>query len=252
MSQIEYHIQLGPGQVGRYVFLPGSPDRVERIARLMDNPKRLAQNREYTTWEATLEGERVAVMSTGIGGPSAAIGIQELARIGADTFIRPGTCGKLQKDIALGDLIVPYGMVRGGATASSYVPIEFPAVADPRLHIALVDAAEQLGLTHHTGIAHCKDAFFLEEPDCLPLKQATEVGWDVWRRAGVLASEMESDTLFAVGSVLGLRVASVLLAIGDLSGESDLDLTLVKGDKLDGLLSCAIEGMRRMIIADRG
>ncbi len=249
---VQYHIELGPGDPGRYVFLPGDPGRVERIAQALDDPRPFAQHREYCTWVGELEGERVSVVSTGIGGPSAAIAVQELARVGATTFIRLGTCGLLQPaPMAPGDLIVPTGSVRGGATALAYVPESYPAVADPQVHQAMMAAAADLGLRHHSGIIQCKDAFYLEEGDCLPDSAGANARWETWRRANVLATEMESDTLFVLGTIYGLRAGSLLLGLGGKFDPNDSTAMTAAAKRVDDLIRCGVEGMRRLVIADK-
>lgn len=248
----QYHIELGPGDPGRYVFLPGDPGRVERIARALDSPRLLVHHREYCTWVGELEGERVAVTSTGIGGPSAAIAVQELARVGATTFIRLGTCGLLQPPpMAPGDLIVATASVRGGATALAYVPDSFPAVAHPEVHAALMAAASDLGLRHHSGVIHCKDAFYLEEHDRLPDGARAKALWETWRRANVLATEMESDTLFVLGSIYGLRTGTLLVGLGGLFETDDTDVMGAAAQRVDDLVRCGVEGMRRIVLADQ-
>ena len=141
----QYHIALKKGDVGRYVLLPGDPGRCEPIARLFDNPRHVATNREYVTWTGELDGVPVSVTSTGIGCPSAAIALEELVRVGADTFIRVGTSGHIQKDIKSGDLAIITAAIRDEGTSKHYMPIEFPAVADIDLVMALQRAAKKTG-----------------------------------------------------------------------------------------------------------
>lgn len=249
---MQYHIQLEAGDIGRYVFLPGDPGRVPLIASRFDGPHEVVHNREFRTWAGTLDGEPVAVTSTGIGGPSAAIALQELSRIGCTTFLRLGTCGGLQPQVQRNDLIIPTGSVRGGATALAYVPAAYPAVADLALQQALAEAAAARQLTAHSGLIHCKDAFYLEETECLPARSAAEADWETWRRARVLATEMESDTLFVLGTLLGLRVGTLLLVVSGLFGEAGLESLEAPGSGgLDPLLDCGVDAMRRIIARDR-
>jgi len=158
----EYHIGLGKGDVGRYVILPGDPGRVPRIAKHLDSAEKVAQNREYTTYTGKVDGIKVSVTSTGIGCPSAAIAVEELIRVGADTFIRVGTAGSLQKEVGLGDLVIATGAIREEGTTRQYVPLSFPAVPDLDVTIALREAARKLGYNSHAGICHCKDSFYSE------------------------------------------------------------------------------------------
>ncbi|MBM4321795.1 MAG: nucleoside phosphorylase [Deltaproteobacteria bacterium] len=251
-SELQYHIQLKVGDVGRYVFLPGDPGRVPLIASRFANPHPVASNREFNTWAGTLEGEPVAATSTGIGGPSAAIALEELSRIGCTTFLRLGTCGALQEKVSNGDLIVPAGSVRGGATGLAYVPLSYPAVADLGMQLSLVEAATALQQRFHSGLIHCKDAFYLEETERLPARAAAKAEWETWCRAGVLATEMESDTLFVLGTLLGLRVGTLLQSVGGLfvaAGPEQLELP--DPTAIGRLIDCGVEAMRRIIRRDR-
>lgn len=153
----EYHIGVSAGEVGRYVILPGDPGRCEKIARHFDNPVKIAQNREYTTYTGYLDGEKVSVVSTGIGGPSASIAVEELVHCGADTFIRVGTSGGMQKEVLGGDLVIATGAIRFEGTTKEYAPIEYPAVPDFDVVAALKEASEELGYRHHLGVVQCKD-----------------------------------------------------------------------------------------------
>ena len=158
-SDVQYHINLKPGDVGRYVFLPGDPGRVPLIAAHLDDAEEITFNREYRTFTGTLDGEKVSVTSTGIGCPSAAIAMEELIKVGADTFIRVGTAGSLQPDVKLGDLCISTGSIREEGTSRQYVPLSYPAVADLDVTLALREAAKKLNFPHHCGITHCKDSF---------------------------------------------------------------------------------------------
>ncbi len=205
-----------------YVLLPGNPQRVEKMARRLDDAEFVASNREYTSWKAKIKGTPVAIVSTGIGGPSAAIALEELVEIGCHTFIRTGTCGVLQHGMQRDDLIIATGSVRGGATASSYVPLSYPSIADIDVVNALTMAAKSAQYRHHRGIVQCKDAFYIEEPEKLPMASVIQERWEIWKRAGVLASEMESDTLFVIGSLRKVRVGSILIALGGMAQEGPI------------------------------
>ena len=156
----QFHIQCVRGDVGRYCLLPGDPGRCEKIAAYFDHPAHVMTNREYTTWTGTLLGEKVSVCSTGIGGPSAVIAMEELHNIGADTFIRVGTCGGIKLEVKSGDIVIASGAVRMEGTSREYAPIEFPAVADYTVLAALVQAARSQGRTWHAGVVQCKDSFY--------------------------------------------------------------------------------------------
>lgn len=157
---LQYHIGLRKGDVGKYVILPGDPKRCEKIARHFDDAKLIADSREYVTYTGYLDGVKVSVTSTGIGGPSASIALEELVRVGADTFLRVGTCGGMQTDIMGGDLVIATGAIRMEGTSKEYAPIEFPAVANLEITNALVQAAKDLNKKYHVGIVQCKDAFY--------------------------------------------------------------------------------------------
>ena len=166
----QYHIQVGKGEVGRYVIMPGDPKRCEKIAEYLDNPILMADNREYVTYTGTLDGVKVSVTSTGIGGPSAAIAIEELYRCGADTFVRVGTCGGMQPEVKSGDIVIATGAVRMEGTSREYAPMEFPAVADISITNALTKAARQKEFSYHAGVVQCKDSFYGQhEPETKPV-----------------------------------------------------------------------------------
>lgn len=214
MSEVLYHIGLTPAQGARYAILPGDPGRVEKIAQFLDNPVFVAANREYTTYAGTLNGERVLVTSTGIGGPSAAIAVEELHMAGVRTFIRIGTCGGMQLPVESGDVVIATAAIRMEGTSKEYLPVEYPAVADFAVTTALVAAAGQLGQAYHTGVVQCKDSFYGQHnPARMPAGQELLVKWDAWIKAGCLASEMESAALYAVAAVLRARAGCVLSVV---------------------------------------
>lgn len=155
-----FHIGLRREQGAGYALLTGDPGRVEGIARLLDEPEFVAQNREYTTWAGRLGGRRLLVSSHGIGGPSTAICVEELFRCGVRTFIRVGTCGGMQREVIGGDLVVASAAIRQEGTGLEYLPVEFPAAAHWRVTAALAEAAAQEGRPVHVGVVHCKDSFY--------------------------------------------------------------------------------------------
>ncbi len=210
----EYHIGLGKGDVGRYVLLPGDPGRTELIAQYFDQAKEMAFNREYRTFTGKVDGIKISTTSTGIGCPSTAICIEELAKIGADTFIRVGTAGSLQRRVGLGDVVISTAAVREEGTTRQYVPLSYPAVANLEVTHALIEASGQLGFRFHPGIVHCKDAFYTEGNKDLPLSRHNEEQWEAWYRSNVLATSMESAALFVISSIKGLRAGEVLAIIG--------------------------------------
>lgn len=214
MKERMYHLGLKPEDGARFALLPGDPGRVEQIAACLDDARELAVNREFRTWAGTVAGERVLVTSTGIGGPSAAIAMEELASIGVDTFIRVGTCGGMQLAVQGGDLIVPTAAIRMDGTSREYLPVEFPAVADFSLTRALADAAEKSGLRSHLGVVQSKDSFYGQhEPQRMPVGQRLLADWQAWIKGGALASEMECAALFTVAACLGVRAGAVLTCV---------------------------------------
>ena len=211
MQELEkqYHIHCVEGDVGRYCILPGDPGRCASIAEYFENPVLVAQNREYTVYTGTLLGEKVTVCSTGIGGPSAAIAMEELHNVGADTFIRVGTCGGNDLDVQSGDVVSASGAIRFEHTSMEYAPIEYPAVANYEVLSALVEAAERLEKKYHVGVVQCKDSFYGQHsPHKMPVSYELLQKWEAWKRLGVKASEMESAALFVVADALKCRCGS--------------------------------------------
>ena len=191
MAEKTYHIALSPGDVGKYCILPGDPGRCEKIAAYLDDARFVAQNREYVTYTGTLCGEKVSVTSTGIGGPSSAIAMEELAVCGVQTFVRVGTCGGINMKVLAGDCVIASGAVRMEGTSREYAPIEYPAVADFDVVTALKGAADDLGLRSHVGVVQCKDSFYGQHsPGRMPVSYELLNKWEAWKRLGVLASEM--------------------------------------------------------------
>lgn len=250
-NEAQHHIDLRAGDVGRYVLLPGDPKRCKEIAKHFDNPVKMADKREYVTYTGFLDGEKVSVTSTGIGGPSAAIALEELVKIGADTFIRVGTSGGMELDVKGGDVVVATGAIRMEGTGREYVPIEYPAVANYEIVNALVKASQDLKKTFHVGVVECKDSFYGQhEPSTKPVSYELLNKWEAWLRAGALASEMESATLFIVGSYLRARVGTVLLVCGN-QERAKKGMDNPRTDDSEIAIEVAIEGLRNLIKADR-
>ena len=242
-----YHLQVGKGDVGRYVILPGDPKRCAKIAKYLDDARLIADSREFVTYTGTLDGEKVSVTSTGIGGPSASIAMEELVKCGADTFIRVGTCGGMQLKVESGDLVIASGAIRMEGTSREYAPIEFPAVADVGIVNALAEAAEALGKKHHVGVVQCKDSFYGQhEPEIMPVSYELLNKWEAWKRLGCLASEMESAALFVVASALGVRAGSVFLVVANQEREREGLSNPVVHDT-DLAIRTGIEAVRRLI-----
>ena len=247
----QYHIQCGPGDVGRYVRLPGDPKRCEKIAAYLEDAKQVADSREFVTYTGYLDGEKVSVTSTGIGGPSASIAMEELWRCGADTFVRIGTCGGMQTEILGGDLIIATGAIRMEGTSKEYAPIEYPAVADIDIVNALRASAGKLGFRSHTGVVQCKDAFYGQhEPEVKPVSYELLNKWEAWIRCGALASEMESAAMFIVGSCLRVRVGSVLLVVAN-QERARQGLSNDQVHDTDGAIRTAVEAVRELIRQDK-
>jgi uridine phosphorylase len=212
----EYHLSLREGDVGRYAILPGDPGRCEKIAAMLSDARLIAQNREFTTYTGYLSGEKVSVISTGIGGPSAAIAMEEAVHLGCDTFIRIGTAGGMAPKVKSGDLVIATAAIRSEGTSLQYAPPEFPAVGDFSVIGALSKSAELLGLSHHVGVVHSKDSFYAQhDPSSMPVGHELIEKWNAFIKCGALASEMETAALFTVASVRGVRCGSVLLVMGN-------------------------------------
>lgn len=248
---MQYHLQIRNGEVGRYVILPGDPKRCEKIARYFDDPVLVADSREFVTYNGYLDGVKVSVTSTGIGGPSASIAMEELVKAGADTFIRVGTCGGMDLDVKSGDLVIATGAVRAEGTSREYAPIEFPAVADPDIVNALRSAAKELGAPSHVGVVQCKDSFYGQhEPDIMPVDYDLKQKWSAWMRLGCKASEMESAALFVVASYQHVRCGSVFLAVANQERERAGLSNPVVHDT-DSAIRVGVEALRRLIREER-
>lgn len=209
-ENLQYHINLSEKDGAKYAIIPGDPGRVEKIASYLENPKQIGYNREYNTYEGYIDGEKVLVVSTGIGGPSTAICIEELAKIGVDTFIRVGTCGGMQLNVDPGDVVIASGAIRMEGTSREYLPIEFPAVANFEVTSALSQAAKSLNYKHHIGVVQAKDSFYSQHsPDTMGVADELNSKWKAWIKGGCLASEMESAALYIVSAVRNLRAGSV-------------------------------------------
>lgn len=247
----QYHIQVAKGEVGRYVLLPGDPKRCVKIAQYFDNPVLVADSREYVTYTGTLDGVKVSVTSTGIGGPSASIAMEELCRCGADTFLRVGTCGGMQTDVKSGDIVIATGAVRMEGTSREYAPIEYPAVPDLGVTNALAEAAQKKGYIFHTGVVQCKDSFYGQhEPEVKPVSYELLNKWEAWKRMGCLASEMESAALFIAAGYLRVRAGSCFLVVANQEREK-LGLENPVVHDTDGAIQVAVEAVRSLIRKDR-
>lgn len=242
MAEKVEHLQVQRGDVGRYVLLPGDPGRCEPIARLFDNPRHVATNREYVSYTGELDGTPVSVVSTGIGCPSTTIAVEELLKVGADTFIRVGTSGSIQEDTPSGQLAIVTAAIRDEGTTTHYLPMEFPAVASGQVVDALAEAGRRTGANTRCGITQSKDSFFGEvEPERMPMASQLLNRWAAWRRGGAICSEMEAAALFIISSIQGARAGGIMHMMGQ-GADTDPDRKL--------LLSTAVESLRVLIQQD--
>jgi len=248
-SEIKYHIQMKQGDVGRYVLLPGDPGRCDLIAQSFDDAKLVASNREYRTFTGTLLGEKVSVTSTGIGGPSTAIAVEELIQIGADTFIRVGTSGGMQPEQIPGELAICLAAIRDEGTTMHYMPPEFPAVADMETTLAIREAAEKLHVPYRVGITQSKDSFYGQhQPDRMPIADRLQQRWKAWKMGGAICSEMEASTLFVLGNIYRKRTGGVMLIAAN---QESKDPNAGVVEKLDDVIAVAIESLKILIEHDR-
>ncbi len=239
-ENLVHHLKLKKGDVGRYVIMPGDPKRCKKIAKRFDNPKFIAEFREYATYTGYIDGVKVSTTSHGIGGPSTAIAMEELIKVGADTFIRVGTCGGMNMDVLPGDIVIVNGAIKLGGTMDNYIPKEFPCVPNIEVLEAMIEAANNIKNKTHVGIVQCKDAFYSQHaPDSMAVDKELLYKWNSYIKAGALASEMESATLFAVGSAKNVRTGAAMLVLHnqeriknnindkkDYTGEEAIDLII--------------------------
>ena len=247
---VQFHIRCKEGDVGGYCILPGDPGRCEAIAAQFDDARLVSQNREYTVYTGMLLGEKVSVCSTGIGGPSAAIAMEELIHIGAHTFVRVGTCGGMSAKVRAGDVVIATGAIRMEGTSREYAPIEFPAVPDFSVLCALVQAAEELQYPYHAGVVQCKDSFYGQHsPETMPVAAVLQYKWEAWKRLGALASEMESAALFTVAAARDVRCGAVFSALWNQEREK---AGLDQDEVFDTAraITVGVEALKRLIAAD--
>ena len=241
---------LGAGNIPETAKLAAEESEAD-IAALFDDARHVAQNREFNVYTGYLLGEKVSVCSTGIGGPSASIAMEELHNIGADTFLRVGTCGGIHLKVRSGDIVVATGAIRYEHTSQEYAPLEYPAVANLDITLALREAALALGKTTHVGVVQCKDAFYGQHsPQKMPVSYELLNKWEAWKRLGVLASEMESAALFVVADALGCRCGSCFHVIWNQEREAaGLDQTM--SEDTSAAVRVAVEALKRLIVQDR-
>ena len=244
---LEYHIKVNEDMIGQYVIMPGDPKRCKAIAACLEDAELVADSREFVTYTGYLDGEKVSVTSTGIGGPSGAIAMQELVHAGAHTFIRVGTCGGMQTEIVGGDVVIATGAVRMEGTSREYAPIEYPAVADIDVVNALRESAGALGVTAHTGVVQSKDSFYGQHsPGIMPVGYELMNKWEAWKKMGCKASEMESAALFIVGAFLRVRVGACFLVVAN-QERAAAGLPNPEVHDTDKAIRVAIEAVKKLI-----
>ena len=262
----QYHTQVGKGDVGRYVLMPGDPKRCIKIAKYFQDAQLIADSREYVTYTGFLDGEKVSVTSTGIGGPSTSIAMEELSLCGADTFVRVGTCGGMQTEVRSGDIVIATGAVRMEGTSREYAPIEYPSVPSLEVVNALVQAAEKLEAPCHTGVVQCKDSFFGQhEPEKMPVGYELTRKWEAWKMLGCLASEMESAAMKMLGCLASeMESAAMYIVAAKLHARAGTCLLVVANQEREKLglpnpvvhdtdlaVRVAIEAVRSLIRRDK-
>ena len=246
-TEKKYHVGLGPGDVGQYVLVPGDPGRTPMIAKYLDGAREIAFSREYRTFTGKVAGVPVSAMSTGMGGPSVAIGVEELNELGVHTFLRVGTCGAAQPEVKIGDLVIALGSVRTEGTPDGYIPKEYPAVASLDVVNALVEAAEAADVPHHVGLIRSVDALYSDlDPDRMPREDLREE-LQMWKKAGVLCNDMETSTLFVVSRLRGLRAGTVNLCVDELGAG---EIKHLDPSYMDRMLKVAVDAIRRLIERD--
>jgi uridine phosphorylase len=247
VTEKKYHVGLGPGDVGEYVLVPGDPFRTPLIAKHLDGAKEIAFSREYRTFTGKVNGVAVSAMSTGMGGPSVAIGVEELHELGVHTLLRVGTCGALQPEVKMGDLVIAIGSVRSEGTPDGYVPKEYPAVASLEVVNALVDAAKTAGIPYHVGLMRSVDALYSDlVPDQMPRPDLrTEL--EMWTRAGVLGNDMETSTLYVVSRLRNMRAGTVCLVVDEVGAG---EIHHLDPSYMDRMLAVAVDAIRLLIKHD--
>ena len=243
-----YHIGIDKDEIkgANIALLTGDPGRVEKIASFLSEPKMLAVAREYTSYLGKMNNQYVLVISTGMGGPSTAICVEELAQIGIKSLIRIGTSGGMQKNVKQGDVVIAQGAIRAEGTSKEYLPIEFPAVADLDITCALRKSANDLKYNCHVGVVHCKDSFYGQHsPERMPVSYELLNKWQAWKKGGALASEMETAALFTVSSTLGLKSGAVLYVIWN-QELGDVQLEHNKVVDPDAAIKVAIKAVEKL------
>ncbi len=244
------HLNIPTDTDIKYAILPGDPGRVDKIAQYLDSPHLLAHNREFRSFVGKIEGENVIITSTGIGGPSAAIALEELSLIGVKRAVRIGTCGGISEKVSGGDIVIPTAAIRMEGTSKEYAPAEYPACADFDMVCALVRAAVDNKMKYHTGVIQSKDSFYGQHnPKSMPVSYELINKWEAWKKLDVLASEMETAALFTVAAVRKIKIGCVLHVMwnqGKAVPHTD------GSDRTDCAIRTAVDALKLMIYSDRG
>jgi len=245
----KYHIGLAKGEVGEYVLVPGDPGRTPAIAKYLDDAREVAFNREYRTFTGSLLGVPVSAISSGMGGPSVAIAVEELNELGVHTFLRVGTCGAAQPEIKVGDLVIAIGSVRSEGTPNGYVPPEYPAIASIDMVNALIAASKAAAAPYHVGVIRSVDALYSDlMPDRMPRPKQLHEELDMWSRAGVLSNDMETSTLFVVARLRKLRAGTINLCVDELGAG---EIHHLDPSYMDRMLRVAVDALKLLIEHDR-
>ena len=246
------HIGLRRGDIGEYVFLPGSPERSEKISTYLDNAVEVGYNREYRSFTGTLDGTKVSVCSTGMGCPSTAIAAEELYELGAHTLMRVGSCASTSPKVSIGDIVIPNGAVRMEGVADHYVPVEFPPVPDMDLVEHLETAVKKLGYPYNIGVTICKASFYTQmAAETKPFGYELVNRWNSYEKGGATSTEMESSTLFVIGEWLRIRTATVLISATNYKNYSNDKSKNGPGQYEHRAIEVAIEAMRQIIQNDK-
>jgi uridine phosphorylase len=245
----KYHIGLAKGDVGEYVLVPGDPGRTPMIAKYLDGAREVAFSREYRTFTGSIDGVPVSTISSGMGGPSVAIAVEELNELGVHTFLRVGTCGAAQPEIKMGDLVIAIGSVRSEGTPNGYVPPEYPAIASLDVVNALVEASRMEGVPYHVGVIRSVDALYSDlMPDKMPRPHHLREELDMWSRAGILSNDMETSTLFVVARIRKLRAGTINLCVDELGAG---EIHHLDPSYMDRMLKVAVDAIRILIMRDQ-
>jgi uridine phosphorylase len=249
VAERKYHVGLTQGEVGAYVLVPGDPFRTKLVAEHLEGAEEKAWSREFRTFTGHVGDTLVSTCSSGIGGPSMAIAVEELGELGVHTFLRVGTCGAAQPGIHLGDLVIATGAVRSEGTPDGYVPREYPAMASHEVVTACTEAAEAAGVPHHLGVIRSVDALYSDLlPDRMPRPRELRAELEMWTRAGIVANDMESSTLMVVSALRGWRAGVLLLCVDELGAG---EIQHLDPAYMHRMLDAAVDAVRRLIEKDR-